>query len=188
MRRIAFAAIALISVFASPSSAEVDIWSILKKPGHIVLLRHANAPGSVPESNDMDFDNCAIQRNLDAGGRAQAARIGDAFRKQGISKATLLSSQYCRAKDTATLLKLGPIKTTPDLNQTFLLDPDGMRAAGVKAIATMRTFPLGQFAVLVTHLTNIQSIANVSLDPGEFAVVHFDPRGAVVVDGRLAIP
>ena len=68
----------------APAAAE-DVWALLKKPGHIVLLRHSNAPGSVPESNDMDFKNCSIQRNLDADGRAQAGRIGNEFRKHRIA-------------------------------------------------------------------------------------------------------
>ena len=51
-------------------AADEETWALLKKPGHVVLLRHSNAPGQVQESNDMDFKNCAIQRNLDADGRA----------------------------------------------------------------------------------------------------------------------
>jgi histidine phosphatase superfamily protein (branch 1) len=115
--RVTLLAAALaISGFGSVAfAADDDPWALLKKPGHIVLLRHSNAPGQVPESNDMDFKNCSIQRNLDADGRAQAGRIGDAFRKHGITKATLLSSQYCRAMETARLMKLGPVKKLPIL-------------------------------------------------------------------------
>ena len=32
------------------ATAAADVWPLLKKPGHIILLRHSNAPGSIPES------------------------------------------------------------------------------------------------------------------------------------------
>jgi phosphohistidine phosphatase SixA len=160
----------------------------MQKPGHIVLLRHSNAPGSVPESNDMDFKNCAIQRNLDADGKAQAARIGDEFRKHKITKVRLVSSQYCRALDTAKLTKLGPVTPLPILNQVFLADIPAMKEAGAKGRDFMKTIPAKQLTMLVTHVTNIQAIGGGKLDSGEMVVVHFDPAGEVVVDGKITVP
>jgi phosphohistidine phosphatase SixA len=174
--------------WASANAADDDVWALLKKPGHIILLRHSNAPGSVPEFNDMDFKNCAIQRNLDADGKAQAARIGDAFRKHKISSLRLISSQYCRALDTAKLVKLGPVTPDPVLNQVFLANPAAMSGAGTKGRELMKKIPAKQLTMLVTHVTNIQSIAGAKLDSGEMAVVHFDPAGEVVVDGKITIP
>lgn len=171
-----------------PTAAADDVWALLQKPGQIALLRHAIASGSVPESNDMDFKNCAIQRNLDDEGRAQAAHIGDAFRAHGIKRVRFLSSQYCRAVDTAKLMKLGPVTQLSILNQTLLIDPSGMREAGAKALAYMRTIRSGPPTVIVTHVTNIQSIADVSLSSGEMAIVHFDAAGNIVVDGRVPPP
>ena len=42
--------------------------------------------------------------------------------------------------------------------------------------------------MLVSHMTNIQSIAGVQLDSGLMAVVHLDPAGEVVVDGKITVP
>ena len=172
---------------ASPAAASEDVWALLKKPGHIVLLRHSNAPGSVPESNDMNFKDCTIQRNLDAAGRAQAARIGDEFRKRKL-KVRLMSSLYCRALDTAKLTKLGPVTPQPILNQVFLADVPAMREAGVKGRELMKKIPAKQLTVLVTHVTNIQSISGARLDSGEMAVVHFGPAGEIVVAGKIVVP
>lgn len=188
--RVALLAVALaIQGFGSAAfAADDEVWALLKKPGHIVLLRHSNAPGQMPESNDMDFKNCAIQRNLDADGRAQAGRIGDAFRKHGIKQAKLVSSIYCRALETAKLMRLGPVTPQPALNQVFLADIPGMREAGAKGRALLKSVPAKQLTVLVTHVTNIQSIAGVQLDSGQMAVVHLDPAGEVVVDGKITVP
>jgi phosphohistidine phosphatase SixA len=180
-------AAAVLALFATPVTAADDVWALLKKPGHIVLLRHSNAPGSVPESNDMNFKDCTIQRNLDAAGRAQAARIGDEFRKRKL-KPRLVSSLYCRALDTAKLMKLGPVTPQPILNQVFLADVPAMREAGVKGRELMKKIPAKQLTILVTHITNIQSISGARLDSGEMAVVHFDAAGEIVVDGKIMVP
>jgi phosphohistidine phosphatase SixA len=188
--RIALLAVALVlpSLGSASLAADDETWALLKKPGHVVLLRHSNAPSSVPESNDMDFKNCAIQRNLDADGRAQAGRIGDAFRQRGIKQVKLVSSIYCRALDTARLMRLGPITSQPVLNQVFLADIPGMREAGTKGRALLKAIPGKQLTVLVSHVTNIQAIAGVQLDSGQMAVVHLDPAGEVVVDGKITVP
>jgi len=171
-----------------PAFADDALWALLKKPGHVVLLRHSNAPGQVQESNDMNFKDCSIQRNLDDAGRAQAGRIGNEFRNRGFKQVRLISSLYCRAMDTARLMKLGPVTPQPVLNQVFLADIPGMRAAGANGRALLKTVSKGQLTVLVSHVTNIQAIAGVQLDSGQMAVVHLDPAGEVVVDGKIMVP
>ena len=202
MRRLVFNSllgcvfvVAALAIWSSPhaqgqtaNAGSGDLWVLLKKPHHIVLLRHSTAPGSVPESNDMNFNDCSIQRNLDQDGRAQAARIGDAFRKNGISSVRLYSSQYCRAMDTAKLTRLGPVTPLPILNQVNLVDVAGMRKAGSEGREFMRKLPAGQLTMLVSHVTNISAIAGINLDSGEIAVVHFEPSGELVVDGKITVP
>ncbi|MGH6664484.1 MAG: histidine phosphatase family protein [Pseudolabrys sp.] len=153
-----------------------------------MLLRHANSPESPPDDSPVDFKNCETQRKLDDAGRAQAKRLGNEFRKHGITRVRIFSSQYCRALDTARLNGLGPVKELPALNQVYLADLGGMREAGDKGRAFMKTVPAKQLTMLVSHVTNIQSIAGVSLSSGELAVVHFDVAGALAVDGRIKVP
>ena len=190
MRKFYVFAGLVLGLLAAPSAHadDADMWALLKKPGHIVLLRHSNAPGATPEPYGIDLKNCAIQRSLDDDGRAQARRIGDASRKNGIAKVRLVSSQFCRALETAKLTKLGPVAELPALNQVFVSDPGGMKETAEKTAKFMKTIPAKQLAILVTHISNIQSIAGVILDSGEMAVVHLDASGAVTVDGRIKVP
>jgi phosphohistidine phosphatase SixA len=174
----------LLACHAPPAAASDEVWALLRKPGHIILLRHSNAPGNVTESNDMNFKDCSIQRNLDDAGRAQAARIGAEFRKHGIG-VRLISSQYCRAVDTAKLTRLGPVNQNPVLNQIF---GSGISEAGSKGRALMKRVSSGQLTMLVTHVTNIQAMGGPQLDSGQMAVVHFDQSGEVVVDGTITVP
>jgi phosphohistidine phosphatase SixA len=167
-----------------------DVWGLLKKPGYIVLLRHSNAPGNqpLPESSNMDFKDCSIQRNLDDQGRSQAERIGDEFRKHKIGKVRLFSSQYCRAMDTAKLTKLGPVTPLPILNEVKALDVPGLQEAKTQTRQFMKKIPSGQLTMLVTHVTNILAITGANLDSGQLVIVHFDPSGQLVVDGKITVP
>ena len=188
----AFCGSMLLAIGLVPvSSARADdsaVWALLKKPGNIVLLRHSNAPGSTPEPYGIDLKNCAIQRSLDDAGRAQARRIGSEFRKHGITHLRLVSSQFCRALETAKLTGLGPVAELPALNQVFLTDVSGMRESADKTTKFMKTVPAKQLTMLVSHVTNIQAIAGANLSSGEMAVLHIDAAGAVVVDGRILVP
>lgn len=188
---VRFGLCGLIVLFASPAThalAADDVWALLRKPGHVVLLRHSNAPGSQTESDDMNFKDCSIQRNLDAGGKAQAARIGDAFRKHGIAKLQLISSQYCRAIDTARLTRLGPVSESPVLNLVHIADLFAKNAALKNSVELIRKIPRNQLTMLVTHVGNIQAIASTSVESGEMVVVHLDKSGKVVVDGKIIVP
>lgn len=180
-------AIGLVPV-SSAGADDSAVWALLKKPGHIVLLRHSNAPGSTPEPYGIDLKNCAIQRSLDDAGRAQARRIGSEFRKHGITHLRLVSSQFCRALETAKLTGLGPVAELPALNQVFLTDVSGMRETADNTTKFMKTVPAKQLTMLVSHVTNIQAIAGANLSSGEMAVLHIDAAGAVVVDGRILVP
>lgn len=190
MRKLGLLALLALALLQAQNAHADDnaMWALLKTPGHVVLLRHSNAPGATPEPYGIDLKNCAIQRSLDDDGRAQARRIGDAFRKHGIPRVRLLSSQFCRALETARLTKLGPVAGLPALNQVVLADLNGMRETADKTAKYMKSIPAEQLTVLVSHVTNILAIAGVNLSSGEMAVVHIDAAGAVAVDGRIMIP
>jgi phosphohistidine phosphatase SixA len=190
MRKSGLLALLALALLQAQNAHADDnaMWALLKTPGHVVLLRHSNAPGATPEPYGIDLKNCAIQRSLDDDGRAQARRIGDAFRKHGIPRVRLLSSQFCRALETARLTKLGPVAGLRALNQVVLADLNGMRETADKTAKYMKSIPAKQLTVLVSHVTNILAIAGVNLSSGEMAVVHIDAAGAVAVDGRIMIP
>ena len=187
-----FFILTLLAIVLSPASiARADdsaMWDLLKKPGHFILPRHSNAPGSTPEPYGIDLKNCAIQRSLDDAGRAQARRIGNEFRKHGITRVRLVSSQFCRALETARLTGLGPVAELPALNQVFLTDVSGMRATAEKTAKFIKTIPAKQRTMLVSHVTNIQASAGANLLSGEMAIVHIYASGAVAVDGRILVP
>lgn len=169
------------------ASASEDVWALLKKPGHIVLLRHANAPGTLEEPPGIDLRNCAIQRNLDEKGRAQARHIGDAFRSHSIRQVRLFSSQFCRTLETARLLGLGRVEEFKLINYFNFNDETRAQIETEKTIAHMKTLKARPLPVLVTHISNIKAVTGITPDSGEMIVVRFE-AGKLAVAGRIPPP
>ena len=69
----------LCAVSATTAQASEVIWEALRAPGSVVVVRHSYAPGTF-DPPDAKIEDCSTQRNLDESGRAQARRIGEAFR------------------------------------------------------------------------------------------------------------
>ena len=169
------------------ASASEETWALLKKPGHLVLLRHANAPGLLEEPPGIDLRNCAIQRNLDEAGRAQARRIGEAFRSHGIRQVRLLSSQFCRALETARLLGLGKVEEFKLINYFNFNDETRAQIETEKTIAHMKTMTTRPVPVFVSHISNIKAVTGITPDSGEMIVVRFE-AGKLAVAGRIPPP
>jgi len=78
----------------------------------MLLIRHATAPGTGDPPGFRSGD-CVTQHNLSKAGRAQARGIGAMLRAAGARPAQIGTSQWCRCRDTATLLGPGPGWTGP---------------------------------------------------------------------------
>ncbi|MGH7388777.1 MAG: histidine phosphatase family protein [Candidatus Rokuibacteriota bacterium] len=168
---------------ATPQAAE-SVWDALRAPGAVVVVRHSYAPGTF-DPPGARLDDCSTQRNLDEGGRAQAARIGEAFRSNGIEVGTVLSSPRCRCLDTARLA-FGRAEPWGVL-QGALREPELRKrliAATRKRIAEHRGGPP---LVLVTHGSVVTDLAGLDILMGEFVVLRPAADGGHAVAGRLYV-
>ncbi|MFZ5783043.1 MAG: histidine phosphatase family protein [Pseudomonadota bacterium] len=167
---------------AARAALASTLWSALRAPAHVALIRHAMAPGTF-DPPGFRIGDCATQRNLSSEGRAQAERIGDLFRANGIASAQVFSSQWCRCLDTATLLRLGDVAPQPLLN-SFAED----RGRGAQQIADLRAWlarqPLTSPTVLVTHQVVITGLSRVFPASGEIVVLRRDAGPDFIVVGR----
>lgn len=181
---IARAALLLIAAaLPAPASAqsEARAWEVLAGGG-VVLFRHANAPGG-GDPPGMRIGECATQRNLDAAGRDQARRIGAAFSGRGIAVGAVLTSQWCRTRETAALAFPGRAVDEAAFN-SFFAD----RGAGSARTAAARGILAGWSGpgalVVVTHQVNITSLTGVFPASGEGIVLERDGPGWRVA-GRI---
>ncbi|UBF26364.1 histidine phosphatase family protein [Kovacikia minuta CCNUW1] len=170
---------------ARPSARDAT-WKLLQQgsPGYVVMMRHAEAPGTGDPAN-FRLGDCATQRNLSGSGRAQAARIGQAFRSRKILVARVLSSQWCRCLETARLLALGKVEPFSALNSFFQnSSPEPKQTAAIRQfIVNNRNTP--GLIILVTHQVNITALTKIVPRSGESVVLKADSKGRVEVVGRL---
>ena len=187
MQRIFTVAIALvIALLVLPASraasGDAALWRALASGDHIVVMRHAIAPGTGDPEN-FRIGDCSTQRNLSQTGRDQAARIGALMRRHGIAKARVHSSQWCRAMETATLLDLGPVTELPALNSFF------SRGDGEAQDRTLRAWiakqDLTRPLVLVTHQVNVTALSGVYPASGEMVVMRRTAGGKLSKVGSL---
>ena len=87
-------------VFSNQAFSNDDLIQSLKEGGKIIFIRHAYAPGGGDPDN-FDVNDCSTQRNLNNEGISQSKLIGEFFVKNKIQIDQVLSSEWCRCKDTA---------------------------------------------------------------------------------------
>jgi len=151
------------------SLASENIVEILKKEKNIIFIRHAIAPGNGDPSN-FDILDCSTQRNLSKDGELQALKIGNFFKKNDIKITEVLSSEWCRCKDTAKIA-FGNYETKNFLNSFY---DDKFSQNKDKQILDFQKFirnwnKTGNL-VFVTHYVVISEILNKATSSGEIVV------------------
>jgi phosphohistidine phosphatase SixA len=159
------------------------LWEALRSGGHVALLRHAVAPGT-GDPPEFTLGDCASQRNLSDEGREQAQRIGARFRANGIERAAVFSSQWCRCQETASLLDLGPVTEFPLLN-SFFQDYERREPQTQQLRQWIAERDTSEPLVLVTHYVNIAALTRVRPGSGELVVVRLNEAGEISVLGSI---
>jgi len=149
-----------------------------------VVLRHSYAPGGF-DPPDSKLDDCSTQRNLDENGQAQARRVGDAFRQNGIAVGRVLSSPRCRCLDTARLA-FGQA-TSWDVLQGSLRNEGLRQRQLVEMRKRIAEHTAGLPLVLVTHGSVVTDLTGLNVQMGAFVVLRRSPDGRHTVAGQLFV-
>ena len=173
----------MLLALCGPALAQDDLLALLRQPGAVAIMRHARAPGTGDPAS-FQPGVCSTQRNLDESGREQARQIGARLRAARVA-APVFTSEWCRTRETAELLGIGPVRPLPALNSFF-----SERTSGPTQTEAVRAFMAGldSPAVLVTHQVNIAALTGVYPADGEMVVLRRGPDGGYAVAGRLMPP
>ena len=170
----------------APSAADAR-FTPLSAPGIVAIMRHADAPGA-GDSARFALDDCTTQRNLGAHGRQQAREIGAAIRAAGVTVARVLTSQWCRCRDTARLLDVGPVEDLPAIN-SFFRNPDRADRQTTELREFLSGLPPEEIVILVTHYVNIRALTGRGVASGEVLLLEIGRDGTIsVVDEILIRP
>jgi len=160
----------LLSIFFSSNSfSNEKIISELQKGGNIIFIRHALAPGNGDPKN-IDLKDCATQRNLDDRGIEQSKKIGEFFKKNNIPIDIVLSSEWCRCKDTAKFA-FNEFKTFDALNSFYDEKFYKFKEKQIKKLNMyIKEWDSKKNLVLITHYVVISEMLNLAVSSGELAI------------------
>lgn len=154
-------ALSLSISFAASASPEVpaaaSLVAALRDGGYTIYFRHAATDwrnhDRVEKAGDWTSCDPNRMRQLSERGRETARQLGQAIRALGIPVGRVLSSEYCRAAETARLMNLGPVETTRDImNMRAAAFVGGREAVIRRARAVFSRKPLaGTNVVIVGH-------------------------------------
>ena len=163
----------LIYIFFTNLTAVLSsdsIWDEARHGNKVILIRHSLAPGSGDPAG-FKIDDCKTQRNLNKAGIEQSKKIGKIFKDNKISIDIVLSSAWCRCKDTA-YYAFGEFKEFSALNSTFSTPYNKNEPRQIKEIEKylMNWEGKGKNLILVTHYSVITAITNAVPSSGEIVI------------------
>jgi len=172
-------------------ATQAELVNSLRNGGFTIYFRHAATDWSqsdtVREPGDWRSCDGSRMRQLSEAGRLTAKRIGEAIKALAIPVGEVLSSEYCRAVETAEGLNLGPITSTTDIMNMRAAEFIGGREAAIGRFRSIIAIPprKGTNRVISAH-GNLSREATGAY-PAEAGAVIFvaDPRaehGFRVVD------
>jgi hypothetical protein len=182
-----FIAFMLAAGAAQAADDAARAWEALRGDGHVALIRHASAPGMVGDPADYRLDDCETQRNLSERGREEARALGERFRAHKVKVGKVISSQWCRCRQTAELMDIGPVEEAPTFNNAFVLSGkrDELTQGARQTIAGWRG---PGTLVVATHGQNILALLGFRPAEGEVIVVAPDAKAEkkLRLVGRIA--
>jgi phosphohistidine phosphatase SixA len=165
---------------------DAALWEALAEGGKVVMMRHtqseeASAEVSMHLAEDGD---CSAEQNLSVEGRQQAEELGARFREHGVTVDAVLSSEFCRARQTAELA-FGNFESWNALNLAEILP-----ASEAEWLMEDVRERIGDFSgegnlVIVSHRSNINTITFQQTEAGDMVVVEPDDFGGFTVLGTI---
>jgi len=161
MRKLSVLVICLLILPVGKAGADMgartELVSALQSGGYTIYFRHAATDWSqsdqVYAAGDWQSCNANQMRQLSEAGRLTAMRVGDAMRVLAIPVGEILSSEYCRAVETAKGLNLGRIRTTTDVMNLLAADYVGGREMAIARLQSIISTPpkRGTNRVIIGH-------------------------------------
>jgi phosphohistidine phosphatase SixA len=155
------------------ANSEDNVQNILNEGGKLIFIRHAYVQGGGDPDN-FDISNCASQRNLNEDGIEQSKRIGNFFLEKNIMIDKILSSEWCRCKQTAKYA-FKNYETKSFLNSFFSQKFADNKDKQIKELKEyIKKWNGKSNLIFVTHYVVILETLNISVSSGEIVVADKD--------------
>ena len=187
-------AVVLIAVAAWAQSATSldDLLTTLRAGGQVIVVRHGATHADQADTDPLNLENVAKQRQLNDKGRADARSMGEALKRAGIPIGRVYSSRFQRAVETARLIAGKDPEATNDVTEGGQVVSPNENARRMQALRAMaaRVPELGTNTLIVTHKPNILDAFGkdwFDIREGEASVFKPDGSGAYTLVGRVQI-
>jgi broad specificity phosphatase PhoE len=136
---------------------DTNIVKALRAGGFVMVVRHGATFPDQADTDPLNFDNIAAQRNLNDKGKGLAKAFGDAIRQAGVSVGKVYTSKYNRAYETAVIAGFKDIEKIADITEGGLVVSPNENNRRVDAFhKLLGTAPTpGTNTILITHKPNI---------------------------------
>ena len=177
--------IIILTSLNTPIKADLNtnLLNQLEDGGKLIFIRHAYAPGGGDPDN-FNLNDCSTQRNLNYEGRKQAKYIGEFFKKNKIKIDKVLSSEWCRCKETARIA-FKNFSTNNFLNSFYSSKYAKNKDKQIKLLKNyVKKFESDKNLILITHYVLIFEVLNYAPSSGEIVVSdkNFNMIGSVEID------
>tara|TARA_B000000609_G_C24069395_1_gene291149 strand:- start:219 stop:779 length:561 start_codon:yes stop_codon:yes gene_type:complete len=172
------------SLFTSHLNASDQLWNLAQEGNKIILIRHSLAPGG-GDPPGFKINDCKTQRNLNLTGIKQSKKIGKLFKQNKVPVDQVLSSQWCRCKDTAKYA-FGNYKEFTALNSTFQSPYNRNEGKQLKELYNFvkKWDGKGKNLILITHYSIITAVTTAVPSSGEIVIAdkNFKVLGTIQTD------
>jgi len=154
---VCFGLFAMLGIAVPGPAAADDTEQALRAGGLVIVVRHGATLADQADTDPLNFENIAAQRNLNDKGKTLAKAFGDALRQGGIPVGEVYTSKYNRAYETAVIAGLKNIEKTADLTEGGLVVSPNENNRRIEAFHRMLgTAPKpGTNTIFITHKPNI---------------------------------
>ena len=163
-----------IFILYSHTSSSDIIKELKEFDANIIFLRHSIAPG-FGDPDYFNLNNCSTQRNLNEEGILQSKNIGAYFKSNNIRFSEVLSSEWCRCKDTVREMKIGKWKTFSGLN-SFFQDYSNKDEVLKKLNKKLSSTSNHELVLMVTHQVVILNITGIAPPSGGIVIYNSQTR------------
>jgi phosphohistidine phosphatase SixA len=196
---VARSAVALLiaGAFVGPAWGQAaspvdDVVKLLRAGGHVIVFRHGATHADQADTDPLNLDNVAKQRQLNDKARAQARTVGDVFKAAGVPIGKSVSSRFHRAIETARLIGGKDPQVTLDITeggQVVSPNENNRRAQAFRALVAVLP-DSGTNTLIVTHKPNIMDAFGkdwFEIQEGEASIFKPDGAGKASLVGRVVI-
>jgi len=161
-----------LTISLKANSSE-KLGELLKEGGKLILIRHAYAPGTGDPEN-FNIKDCTTQRNLNEQGIMESKYLNKFFLKNKIEIDQVLSSEWCRCKDTA-FYAFKKYKKKSFLNSFYNEKFTHKKSSQIIELKNyVKNWNSKKNLVLVTHYVVIYELLNLSASPAEIIITDKD--------------